>query len=65
MLALGARDSVTRVIVLPAGNRLVSLQRVPGWPLVVTWTSLMVTFGAVTMKNWLPEAPALFTPKTT
>jgi signal transduction histidine kinase len=33
-LALGARDGVTRVIELPAGNRLVSLQRVPGWPLV-------------------------------
>jgi signal transduction histidine kinase len=34
-LAIGAEQSVTRLVELPSGNRLVSLRRVPGWPMVV------------------------------
>jgi signal transduction histidine kinase len=34
-LALGKSESVTRLIELPSGNRMISLRRVPGWPIVV------------------------------
>ncbi|MGH6871554.1 MAG: sensor histidine kinase, partial [Rhizomicrobium sp.] len=63
-LALTGRDRVTRLVEMPAGNRLVSLARLPGWPLsagasILTGDALGDWYGTLPLYLFLILGPSL------
>ncbi|HTQ12911.1 MAG TPA: HAMP domain-containing sensor histidine kinase [Rhizomicrobium sp.] len=63
-LALDGRPRVTRLVELPAGNRMISLARVPGWPLaagasILTGDALGTWYGTLPLYLFLILGPSL------
>ncbi|HEY2070217.1 MAG TPA: HAMP domain-containing sensor histidine kinase [Rhizomicrobium sp.] len=63
-LTLGVHGNATRLVVMPDGNRLVSLERVPGWPLaaaasVPVGEALDAWYGTLPLYLFLILGPSL------